>query len=45
MESINRMIDLKVDNIITDDVTLVKKCIYLSKTSDVIARFVKWLEQ
>lgn len=42
-ESINRMIDLNVDNIITDHVTLAKECIYLSKTSDVISEYVKWL--
>lgn len=37
------MIDLNVDNIITDHVTLAKECIYLSKTSDVISEYVKWL--
>lgn len=42
-ESINRMIGLNVDNIITDDITLAKECIYLSKTSDVISEYVKWL--
>ena len=42
-ESINRMIDLNVDNIITDDITLAKECIYLSKTSDVVSEYVKWL--
>ena len=41
--SINRMIDLNVDNIITDDITLAKECIYLSKTSDVVLEYVKWL--
>ena len=44
-ESINRMIDLNVDNIITDDITLAKECIYLSKTSDVVAEYVKWLSK
>lgn len=44
-ESINRMIDLNVDNIITDDVTLAKECIYLSKTSDVVSEYVKWLSK
>ena len=42
-ESINRMIELNVDNIITDDVTLAKECIFLSKTSDVVAEYVRWL--
>lgn len=42
-ESINRMIDLNVDNIITDHVTLAKECIYLSKTSDAVSEYVKWL--
>ena len=44
-ESINRMIDLNVDNIITDDITLAKECIYLSKTSDVVLEYVKWLSK
>lgn len=44
-ENINRMIDLNVDNIITDDITLAKKCIYLSKTSDVVLEYVKWLSK
>lgn len=44
-ESINRMIDLNVDNIITDDITLAKECIYLSKTSDVVTEYVKWLSK
>jgi len=44
-ESINRMIELNVDNIITDDIMLAKECIYLSKTSDVVAEYVKWLSK
>ncbi len=44
-ESINRMIELNVDNIITDDITLAKECIYLSKTSDVVAEYVRWLSK
>lgn len=44
-ESINRMIELNVDNIITDDITLAKECIYLSKTSDVVAEYVRWLSR
>lgn len=42
-ESINRIIDLNVDNIITDDITLAKDCIFLSKTSDVVTEYVKML--
>lgn len=44
-ENMNRMIDLNVDNIITDDITLAKECIYLSKTSDVVTEYVKWLSK
>ena len=44
-ENINNMIDLNVDNIITDDITLAKECIYLSKTSDVVTEYVKWLSK
>lgn len=40
-ESINDMIDLNVDNIITDDITLAKDTIYSSKTSNVINEYVK----
>ena len=32
-------------DIITDNVTLAKECIYLSKTSDVVAEYVKWLSK
>lgn len=44
-ESINKMIDLKVDNIITDDVTLAKKVIYESKRSDLISEYIKFIEE
>ncbi len=44
-ESINRMIDLNVDNIITDDTALAKECIFLSKTSNVAAEYIKWLSK
>ncbi len=43
-ESISRMIELGVDNIVTDDVTLAKECIYISRTSDVVTEYVKWLQ-
>ena len=43
-ENILKMIDLKVDNIITDNITLAKDVVYSSKTSDVIVEFVKLIE-
>ena len=43
-ENINRMIALHVDHIITDDVTLAKECIYLSKTSDLMTEYIKLLQ-
>ncbi|MCI8920182.1 MAG: glycerophosphodiester phosphodiesterase [Eubacterium sp.] len=42
-EGIDRMIDLGVDHIVTDDITLAKECIFLSKTSDVVSDYVKWI--
>ncbi len=39
-ESINKMINLNVDNIITDNPTLAKNLIYQSKTSNVITEIV-----
>lgn len=43
--NMNRMIDLNVDNIITDNVLLAQKCIYESKTSDVIQKFIRFLKR
>ncbi len=40
-ESINAMISLNVDNIITDNITLAKDTIYESKTSNIIQEYVK----
>ncbi len=40
-DSINSMIDLNVDNIITDNITLAFDTIYESKTSNIIQEFVK----
>ncbi len=40
-ENINKMIDLKVDNIITDNITLAKDIIYNSKTSNLINEYIK----
>ncbi|MHC1748201.1 MAG: glycerophosphodiester phosphodiesterase family protein [Cellulosilyticaceae bacterium] len=42
-KNINKMIELRVDNIITDDITLAKECIYSSKTSNVVNEYVKML--
>lgn len=41
--NIDRMIDLNVDNIITDNIILTKNCIYDSKTSNGIDSFIKKL--
>lgn len=43
-ENIKKMIDLKVDNIITDNVILAKDIIYTSKTSNVINEYIKLVE-
>lgn len=42
-KTINKMIDLNVDNIITDNVALAQKCIYESKTSDMIQKFIRFI--
>lgn len=42
-ENIRRMAALNVDNIITDDVSLAKECIFLSKTSNAVEEYAKWL--
>ncbi len=44
-ENIARMIDLDVDNIITDDINLAKETIYSSKTSNVIQDFIAFIER
>ena len=43
-ENIRKMIDLNVDNIITDDIVLAKYIIYSSKTSNIINEYVKIVE-
>ena len=40
-ESINKMVELNVDNIITDDITLAKEVIYESKTSNIVNEYLK----
>ena len=41
--SINAMIELNVDNIITDNITLAKDTIYSCKTSNIIQEYVKFI--
>lgn len=41
--AIRRMIDMRVDNIVTDDVLLAQECIYESMTSDGIHEYVEFL--
>ena len=43
-ESIQKMVDLNVDNIITDNIELAKDIIYASKTSNVLNEYIKRLE-
>lgn len=40
---INQMISMNVDNIITDNVVLARKCIYSSKTSNIVIQFIEEL--
>ena len=44
-ESINNMIDMNVDNIITDNIELGKKMVSESKHSNIITEFLKLLQQ
>lgn len=44
-ESIRSMIDLGVDNIITDNVTLAIKTVYGSKTSNLITEYIKIIQE
>ncbi len=39
-DSIKKMVDLNVDNIITDNITLAKEIIYASKTSNIIEKYI-----
>jgi len=43
-ENIEKMIDLNVDNIITDNISLAKERIYASKTSNLITEYIKFIE-
>ncbi len=44
-ENMEQMIRLKVDNIITDNITLAKNTIYESKTSNIIQEYMKLVNQ
>ncbi|MEH2941814.1 glycerophosphodiester phosphodiesterase family protein [Lachnospiraceae bacterium KK002] len=44
-ENIDRMIELHVDNIITDNVTLAKERIFLSRTGNLWEKYVKFLQE
>lgn len=43
--AIRKMVELNVDNVITDNVALAKETIYAEKTSDLISEYVKLLEK
>ncbi len=44
-ESIQKMIDYNVDNIITDNIQVAKEIVLKSKTSNLINEFVQWVEK
>ena len=44
-DSIEKMIDLNVDNIITDNISLAKETIYASKTSNIVNEYIKLIEK
>ena len=44
-ENIEKMIELRVDNIITDNVTLAKDTIFESNTSNLINEFIRFVEE
>lgn len=43
-ESMQKMIDLKVDNIITDNISLAKKVIDKNKDTNLLEEYIKWIE-
>ncbi len=45
VDGINRVIDLDVDNIITDNINLAKDRIYSSKTSNIIEEYIKFINK
>ena len=44
-DNINKMLELNVDNIITDDVELTYKLLFASKSSNLVAVYLKWIER
>ncbi len=44
-DNIQKMIDLKVDNIITDNIEVAKETAYKSKTSNVIKEYIKLIDK
>lgn len=44
-ESIGRMAEMNVDNIITDNIALAKETIYAGKTSNLISEYIKMLQR
>lgn len=44
-EDMKKMIDLNVDNIITDNISLAKHTIYSSKTSNIVNEYIKIVEK
>ncbi len=44
-DTIRKMISLKVDNIITDDIKLAKDTIHASRTSNLINEYVEWIDK
>lgn len=44
-ENIDRMIEIHVDNIITDNVTLTKERIFLSRTGNLWEKYAKFLQE
>ena len=44
-ENMNKMINLKVDNIITDNITLAKNTIMKSKTSNIVTLYIELIEK
>lgn len=44
-DSINKMVDLNVDNIITDDVDYAKKLLFESKSSNLVFVYLKMIEE
>ena len=44
-ENIRKMIKLKVDNIITDNIELAKETIYSSRTSNLINEYIEFIDR